>query len=295
MHNLGLIYAKDKDSTDALSMFTDAINVRRKKLDENSIYIAETLYHFANTLKESGDTIRALTSFREARQICSRLKENNLLLSCCHEIGRIKVQEGKEDDALAILTEAWTLIQDGAMNDTALSSSILYHLGSIYKRRSEYEKALGYLRECLQIQMKELGEKNIDAANTCEEIGSVLISLERYDDSLKILLTALKTYDEVLEKDDINFATIHQHLGDVYSKKGEYDLALKQYKDCFRIYHMNMGEQSEDIASIHIRMASITDKVSGKSQIMSRLSDLCILYPRTYIGRILIITQPGTG
>ena len=68
----------------------------------------------------------------------------------------------------------------------------LYNIGYAYKNKGDYDSALKYYRECLEIKEKVKGKGSIDCAATLNNIGLAYDNKGDYD-------SALKYYRECLE------------------------------------------------------------------------------------------------
>ena len=137
--------------------------------------------------------------------------------------------QGEYDEAEAALTEAVTLFnQAGKPLEASLA---LIRLGSVYWRRSEFEKTLAFYQQSLQIEQCLKNKRGINRAYG--GIGLVYRHLGKYDEALEWLSAAL-----AIDRELGNRFGIVRHLGNmgsVYLDRGDYPQALACYQEAARI------------------------------------------------------------
>jgi tetratricopeptide (TPR) repeat protein len=119
------------------------------------------------------------------------------------------------------------------------AGGVLNEMSQIYKARGEYETALNYLEQSLQI-CRELGDKGSEGT-ILNDISSIYYTKEDLDTALKIFEQSLRIYQEIGDKHGAG--VILNNISQIYHAKGNYDTALGYLEESLRICQSN-GDQS---------------------------------------------------
>lgn len=114
------------------------------------------------------------------------------------------------------------------------------NLGAAYRTKGEYNKAIEYNNQALEIALKIyesspnhslIALSNYNVGLTYEEKGEYDKAIDYYN---KALVTWLKAYES--SPDNPNIAMSYNRLGDVYRMKGEYDKAIDYLNKALEIF-----------------------------------------------------------
>ncbi|MFX0020762.1 MAG: tetratricopeptide repeat protein [Candidatus Hermodarchaeota archaeon] len=120
---------------------------------------------------------------------------------------------------------------DESLNDVAGLSTDLNNIGSIYLTLGEYDKALERFNQALEIA-ERLGD--LASTITCKNnIGRVYEVKNEFELALKYYQEAIKTTEKV---GDLNRkATLLNNIGMIYKARDEYNKSIEYYNEAFRI------------------------------------------------------------
>ena len=124
--------------------------------------------------------------------------------------------------------------------DTAISYN---NIGVVYINRGDYDKALEYFKQALEIR-----EKSIGKADSYNNIGIVYNNRGNYDKALEYLKQALDIYEKVLGKEHPDTAASYGNIGTIYANRGDYEKAVEYYKLAVDIYEKVLGKEHPDTA-----------------------------------------------
>jgi tetratricopeptide (TPR) repeat protein/DNA-binding CsgD family transcriptional regulator len=170
------------------------------------------------------------------------------------KIARSLLQVGVVCTELRLYKEAQELIEQavkvygksGLRNNLELSWT-LSHLGNVYRRMGNYEKARDYLEDSVRLSKQyETDGKRIVHTLSC--LGSVYRGLGSYQKSIEILEESLKLCEKHYSKDHIRVGRVLKSLGTVYRRLGDYQKAKEYiersvliFKKHFPENHLNIG------------------------------------------------------
>jgi len=153
---------------------------------------------------------------------------------------------------------------------TSYIFSSLMGIGNVYSSKGDYDLALKYYEQSLEIQKALFGDRHPDVATSLNNIGFVYSKKGDYD-------LALKYYEQWLEIRKALFGDRHpdvasslNKIGNVYSDKGDYDLALKYYEQSLEIRKALFGDRHPDVAS---SLNNISDAKRGLANQKRRIAD----------------------
>jgi tetratricopeptide (TPR) repeat protein len=127
-------------------------------------------------------------------------------------------------------------------------AELLFKLGECEKRFSRYDIAHEYYEKCLDIQLKKLGEKHLDVAESYACIANVFENAGDYDNALEFNQKCLIIELEILGQEHPFVATTYNNIGGVWKQKEEYDLALEFYQKCLDIRLKTLGAEHPYVA-----------------------------------------------
>jgi tetratricopeptide (TPR) repeat protein len=100
------------------------------------------------------------------------------------------------------------------------------NIGAVYYDLGNYDKALEYYKQALEIQEKVLSKKHPYTADSYNNVGIVYCKLANYDKALEYHKQALGIREIVLSKEHPDTASSYYIIGLVYYNLDNYDKAL---------------------------------------------------------------------
>lgn len=126
--------------------------------------------------------------------------------------------------------ESLSVFRQGPTNNPAIAMP-LYNIGLVHNYQKNYDQALSFLNQALEIQTRNLPSNHIDLARTYENIGKVYLSKKNREEAFDNLTRAFLIYKKVLPKDHPVLKKIQDFLaqyfggsskGRMYTKKPNY-------------------------------------------------------------------------
>ena len=125
---------------------------------------------------------------------------------------------------------------------------IFNNLGILFNHFGEYDKALEFYEQCLDIELKTLGVVHPSLAKSYNNIGIIWDSKGEYDKAIefhqKCLDIRLKNYGA----GDYFVASSYNNIGAAWKRKGKYDKALEFYHICLDIQLKSLGAEHPSVA-----------------------------------------------
>ncbi|MBO7651432.1 MAG: CHAT domain-containing protein, partial [Bacteroidales bacterium] len=124
----------------------------------------------------------------------------------------------------------------------------LNNIGIVYGDMGDYQNALKYHLQALEIRKKVLGEEHPDYAQSLNNIGNVYGNMDDNQNALKYHLQALEIGKKILGEEHPDYAQSLNNIGVVYDNIGDYQNALKYHSQAMNIWKKVLGEKHPDYA-----------------------------------------------
>jgi tetratricopeptide (TPR) repeat protein len=124
-------------------------------------------------------------------------------------------------DAFLLAKEIFTKLEEKAW-----IADVCYKLGSVYKSKLNFEKALSEYHEGLAIE-QEMGNEN-KIANFLNHIGGVYYDQSDFDNAFKYYKRSMAVWEKL--GDSRGVAIQYNNFGEIFRFKGEFDRALAYYR-----------------------------------------------------------------
>ena len=146
-----------------------------------------------------------------------------------------------------------------------LKAASLNFLGSHFWRIGQYNQALDYYQQSLEIRRQQ--GNDYDIVNSLINIGNTYQNMGRFDLAVEYQTKALQlsaNWENQLPK-----AQIMNYIGNIYWRKSLYDSALVYYNKSFAIYN-ELGNE--------MKTASLNDNIGNAHKMNSRFDSAMIYY-----------------
>jgi tetratricopeptide (TPR) repeat protein len=217
-----------KDYTAAISLWQLALDEVRKTGDKQRL--AELEYKLGVAYFNSGDTAKALDSFKEAltiyRELNNRLGEANQLAN----IGIVEMRLLRNDEALSSFNEALAIHRD--LKDQHDEANDLDYIGNIERNLRRYDDALISFQRMLGLS-RELKDR-LGEGNALGNIGNVELALGRHEDALNSDRQALAIFREVNNR--LREGAALSAIGGIEILLGRYDDSLRSTERALAIH-----------------------------------------------------------
>jgi len=170
---------------------------------------------------------------------------------CVNTLASILRELDDVDSSVAVLENVLPQEEEKLGEDNLTYAKTKNLLGYSYMIKSNYEKAFGYAKESLRIQLKN---KNYEeSADTYYLLGIIYFQNGQFDSSLVNLNTALNNCKK--ENQKILLSNIYNTFGQVYSSKKSSDKAIEYYKLSLKIKLKELGEINPETSVIYNNIA----------------------------------------
>lgn len=157
------------------------------------------------------------------------------------QIGIIYTESKFDTEAETFFKQAVALYQKGGAKSQGDLSWALAHLGNIYRRLGDYEKAKAYFEKSLQLH-SQYGVDSRRVARILAYLGFVDRKLGSYKEAIKNLEESLVLYNAHLSHDHFRIGWILIQLGETYSDLGEDSKAESYLKKAISLFKKHIPE-----------------------------------------------------
>ena len=137
------------------------------------------------------------------------------------------------------------------LNDLQLldDAQIFSNLGDLFEHYGEYNKAVEFYQQCLDIELKTLGNQHPSVAISYSNIGEAWDNKGEYGKALEFYQQCLNIELKTLGNQHPSVATSYCNIGLIWNNEGEYDKALEFYQHCLDIELKTLGNQHPSVAT----------------------------------------------
>jgi tetratricopeptide (TPR) repeat protein len=150
--------------------------------------------------------------------------------------------------AIPHMGEAATVLQDWLSDEDLIWPFV--GLGKLYKGQGNYEQALPWDTQCLEVTRNRLGESHPDVANSLNNLALLYYFQGRYTDTEPLYLQALDLYKRLLVGESHpDVALSLNNLAELYRSQGRYTEAEPLYLQALDLIKRLLGESHPNVAS----------------------------------------------
>jgi tetratricopeptide (TPR) repeat protein len=226
-YSLGILF-QDRDLYEESKSWLQR-SLKNTTPNTEPIRTAYTLYALSESLMQLEDFLAAEGCIRDALKIEEELygKVDGRIIQTSLQLAIILEAQDRDNEAESQYLQTLEIV-DAISNDDL--ETVLSYLGSLYRKTSQWEKAVGVYRRMLDDKTKdpavEITLKNI--------LAIPLVELGEYDEALPLLKEALSFYESNDEDYTDELANTHLLLAKVFSDLGN---AVKAK------YHFDLSEE----------------------------------------------------
>ena len=142
-------------------------------------------------------------------------------------------------------------------SDLRSDAQICNNLGDLFGHFGEYDNALEFYQQCLDIESKNLGNLHPVVANSYNSIGETWLEKGEFDKALVFLLQSLDIRLKTLGNHHFDVANSYTNIGSAWLEKGEYDKALEFNQQSLSIRLKTLGKQHPDVAHSYNALGAV--------------------------------------
>jgi tetratricopeptide (TPR) repeat protein len=175
-----------------------------------------------------GDFKIAAELAKNSYQTAESNKLTELMVSSSIELSNALWRIGDANSSLKVVNNAMTLIKSASDNKALLKfiPLLLNHKGAAYLIKNDYDMALKYLEESLELRKNSPDSK--DEAMTMNTLGVIYMNKGDIDKALEYYT---KSYDILEKLEDLqSLPTVINNIGIIFRQKGKFTEAMEYYK-----------------------------------------------------------------
>ncbi|CAF0915527.1 unnamed protein product [Adineta steineri] len=142
-------------------------------------------------------------------------------------------------------------------------------LGCVKNSQGDYEKAIWYYEQGLEICQKTLPSNHPDLATSYNNIGSVYHNMGEHSKALSYYEKALEIEEKTLPSNHPSLAISYSNIGSVYIKMGEYLKALSFHEKALEIRQKTLPSNHPDLATSYNNIGIVYDHMGENSKALS--------------------------
>jgi len=288
--NISATLNRRRDPARAIEFWEEALEIRRKNEEKNHIMV------ICNKLAEMfslSNPDKSLALGKEALMLSKELDDLVNQADAQNVIGQANFTRGFYNDALQAWEHALELYTN--LNYRNEKGLVLVNIGIIYKNWGEYEKALEYYQENLNLQ--EEIDNTFGRAIALNNIANIHFYMGMdMDRALQNYQRSLELFKEMENMQYI--AETYNNIGLVYREKKDMGEALNNYNRALRIFRdinykpgiaksQNLigsvymeGGNFEDALQFSMNALNINREIGNRKEVASNLWDIGKVYFR---------------
>ncbi len=195
----------------------------------------------------------AILFFEEAKFIYEKESLWENYFKCINLISTALREKGEIDSSITVLQINLDLAKEKLGGNNLTYAKMQNLLGYSYKINGDYDTALKYSLESLNIQLEQNAYD--EAADSYYLLGTLYYNKGEFDNSIKNLNLSLKNVNQQNQK--ILISNIYNAMGQVYQQKGDPDKAIEYFKTSLDIKIKELGESDQELAAVYNNLAVV--------------------------------------
>jgi CHAT domain-containing protein/Tfp pilus assembly protein PilF len=259
LFNLGSLYEKQGQYSEAEEHFQRALTVKEKLAGPNNADIADTLNSLAGVYLDQGKYADAEGVFERALAIREKTlgKGHPEVARTLNNLAVVQVQKGKYADAEELYKRALAIKEKAVGVSHPSVAASLGNLAILYLDEGKYSEAEALQKRALAIEEKALGKDHPEVAGALNNMAVVYEELGRYGDAEELYKRALAIYEKTLGGDHPEAARALDNLAVVYRHQGRYSDAEDLHRRALAAREKALGQNHRDVAETLNHMALV--------------------------------------
>ena len=208
LNNIGRVYFVQEMFNNALLVYKNALESRKKHLGHASVDVAATLYNIAQTY---------------------------------HSIGQL-------DDAMESYEDFLVIVQRKFGEETTEMAYAYRGMAEINEDRCDLKSAFDLYKKALSVQQKFLGNTHLEVGSTLNRLGNLCYNMHEYQQSLEYYMKGLKVEQSLLAKNHPDIVITMTNIAHVKKQMGKHKEALSMYRQVKSMQEKAFGPVSIQVA-----------------------------------------------
>jgi tetratricopeptide (TPR) repeat protein len=234
--------------------------------------------HDWKALLKVDDVLKELTLNPLRKELAIHgLPKNDFSLKTAIQLGLKGIQLIDKEEGESFLSKI-NLNQSHLLDD----AQICNNLGDLFGHFGEYDKALEFYQQCLDIELKTLGDQHPDVANTYNSIGETCWFKGEFYKALEFHQKSLDIRLKTLGNLHPDVAHTYANIGSTWSHIGEYDKALEFQQQALDIRVKILGNQHPDVANSYNNIGTDWHRKGEYDKALEFLQQSLSIYIQTF-------------
>lgn len=251
-------YSDMGDLKKSIQFYRESALLYRKIMGINDRNYAEVQYLLASTYMKADSITKAISIMQEVvelQKINLGERHHNTIMSINNLAGYLEY-DGKFIEAIEIRKNLTKLLKDDSELIDMYAQN-LHNLAGSYANLHDYDKAISYAWESLELRKKLFGENSIEYANSLSNLAGYYTD-SYMKDSLAIALCqqSLDIKKRILGNEDINITTTLSILASLYENRGDLSKAILTAEEALQIIEKCKGVEYAEYANLLSNISS---------------------------------------
>ncbi|CAF1290533.1 unnamed protein product [Adineta steineri] len=207
-----------------------------------------------------------LTSYddQQLRLLTDRIREEAGGGTGWHRLGNLLIKTGQFNNA----EELYNVLLEQTFDE---GEKVHYYnqLGYIKDEQGDYEKAIWYYEQGLEIEEKTVPSNHSLLATSYNSIGLVYNRMGEYSKALAFYEQAFEIKQKTLPPNHLSLATSYNNIGLVYKKTGAYSKALSDYQKALEIREKALPSNHPDLAASYTNIGGVYVEIGEHAKALS--------------------------
>ena len=200
----------------------------------------------------------------QLRTLTNRIRKETEGATGWGRMGNLLLKIGQYDKA-----EELYKVQLEQTSDKVEKAHYYNQLGYIKDHQGDYNKAIWYYKQGLEIYQKMLPPNHPSLATSYNNIGGVYKSMGEYSEALSFYEESLDIKQKTLPKNHPSLATSYNNIGAVYKNMGEYLKALSFYGKALEIFEKTLPSNHPSLATSYNNIGLVYKHIGEHSKALS--------------------------
>jgi tetratricopeptide (TPR) repeat protein len=268
---VGILFKMTIDPSVSSAPFASIRDVSYFQTEEEILFSMHTVFRIGEINKmDNNDSLYQVDlkltadDDQELRTLTERIREEFVGATGWQRLGQLLAKLSQFDKAEELYNILLEQTSDGG------EKAIYYNnLGYIQNSQGDYEKAIEYYGEALEIRQKTLPPNHPHLATSYNNIATVYMNMGEYSKALSFYEKALEIRQKTLPPNHPDLAQSYNNIGAVYRNMGEYSKALSFHEKALEIYQKTLPPNHPDLATSYNNIAGVYYHMGEYSKALS--------------------------
>ncbi|CAF1490816.1 unnamed protein product [Rotaria sp. Silwood1] len=164
---------------------------------------------------------------QELKRLTEYVRKETQGKTAWHRIGKLLIKTGSFDKAEEVCE---MLLRETSNYDRNELSLLYFQLAYVKRNKGNYDEALKFYQQSLEIRQNILSQNHPDLADTYTSIGLLHDNMGEYSKALDFYQKSLHIWKNIIPSNHSKLASIYNNIATIYMTIKEYSKALEYYE-----------------------------------------------------------------